>query len=81
MYISATNTAHTVDFYMRAPLAPRRPLASLTRPAVHAGRGAVLAEETFAEVDAVSVTAEAEAEMEAWAADVAMGSVHLVVQL
>ena len=31
MYISATNTAHTVDFYMRAPLAPRRPLASLTR--------------------------------------------------
>ena len=48
-----------------------------------AGRGAVLAEEVFAEVDAMSmsVTAEAEAEMEAWAADVAMGSVHLVVQL
>ena len=32
-----------------------------------------MAEETFAEVDAVSVTAEAEAEMEAWAADVATG--------
>ena len=48
---------------------------------MHAGRGAVLADEVFAEVDAVSVTAEAEAEMEAWAADVAMGSVHLVVQL
>ena len=40
----------------------------------------MLAEETFT-VDAVSVTVEAEVEMEAWAADVAMGSVYLVVHL